>query len=44
MVRDYLRKHSVLPASVGKDLAHILIEASLSKGSSDNVTACVVLL
>ncbi len=44
MVRDYLRRHTVLPPTAGKDLAHILIEASLTKGTSDNVTACVVLL
>ena len=44
MVRGYLRANPQLPPSVGKDLAHILIEASLAKGSSDNVTACVVLL
>jgi serine/threonine protein phosphatase PrpC len=44
MVREYLRRHPVLPASAGKDLAHVLIEASLAKGTSDNVTACVVLL
>jgi serine/threonine protein phosphatase PrpC len=44
MVRAYLGAHPVLPPTAGKDLAHVLIEASLSKGSSDNVTACVVLL
>ncbi len=44
MVRDYLRRHPTLPPTVGKDLAHVLIEASLAKGSSDNVTASVILL
>lgn len=46
LVKTYLRNTpgGITPSNGGKELAHVLIEASLSKGSTDNVTACVVLL
>jgi len=46
LVREYLRNSpgGITAAHGGKELAGVLVKASLEKGSTDNVTACVVVL